>query len=172
MNRSKGLTPVPLPPRTKELARNTPLTTRAPLRAVRSTRGGQVRNMATRNSGPTPEVRRLVLERDGYCCFCCGQSIIGQRYSLGHRLRASQGGKAVPSNLITLLGWGGEQHHGRIDRRDDPRDEDYGFTVRSYQDPALVPVNVLRPDGSRVHLYLWDDGTRRDYPQSTTAGAA
>jgi hypothetical protein len=131
----------------------------------------KVKNAAKGNSGPTPKVRRLVLERDGYACFCCGQSIRGQRYSLGHRLRASQGGKAVPSNLITLLGAGGEQHHGRIDQRRDPADEQRGYTVRSNRDPAKVPVSVLREDGSRVSRYLWDDGTCRDDQQPEAVAA-
>jgi hypothetical protein len=126
---------------------------------------------ASRNpNGPTGEVRELVLERDGYTCQCgCRRSIIGQRYSLGHRLRASQGGRAVASNLLTFLGWGGEACHGRIDRRDDPRDEDNGMTVRSGQDPAEVPVTVTRADGSKVERFLWDDGTRRDYSQGSVA---
>ena len=108
----------------------------------------------TRNSGPTPEDRKRVLERDGHACVCCGRSVIGQRYSLGHRLRASQGGKATPENLLTFLGWGGEQCHGRIDNRSNEEDEDRGLTVRSHLDPALVPVRLftgeevwLTPDG-------------------------
>jgi hypothetical protein len=60
-----------------------------------------------RNSGPSPAVRALVLARDGHCCVCCGVSVIGRRYSLAHRLRAGQGGKPVPSNLVTLAGLGG-----------------------------------------------------------------
>jgi hypothetical protein len=115
---------------------------------------------ATSDTGPTAEVRRLVLERDGYRCVCCGLPVAGQRYSLGHRLRASQGGLAVPSNLLTFLGWGGQGCHGRIDNRADPRDEDRGLTVRSWQDPALVPVTLL--DGRRVRLA--DDGRYHDTP--------
>jgi hypothetical protein len=116
-------------------------------------------------------VRRLVLERDGYRCTCgCGQSIIGQRYSLGHRLRASQGGKPVPSNLLTFLGWGGEACHGRIDSRRDPADEANGLTVRSWQDPALVPVVIAGEDGSKVPVWLWDDGKYHlDGPQEMAA---
>jgi len=112
----------------------------------------------------------MVLERDGYACVCCGQSVIGQRYSLGHRLRASQGGRAVPSNLLTFLGWGGEGHHGRIDSRRDPADEAKGFTVRSWQNPADVPVMVFSEHGSGVLAWAWDDGKYHfDGPQ---AGAA
>lgn len=108
------------------------------------------------------EVRALVLERDSRACVCCGTSIYGQRYSLGHRLRASQGGQPVPSNLITLLGWGGELHHGRIDSRRDPADEANGYTLRSWQDPLLVPLTVVSPGGLRAVRWLADDGRYRD----------
>jgi hypothetical protein len=116
----------------------------------------------TRNSGPTPDVRKRVLERDGYSCVCCGKSIIGQRYSLGHRLRASQGGKAVAENLLVFLGWGGEACHGRIDLYRDPADEIKGYRIPSgngpEHDPLHVPVTLftgatvwLTPDGRYSH---------------------
>ena len=173
LQRRKGLTRVPFPPRLAPLpqgalmGRNTPLR-RAPIRA-----GTVTLKTAARNpNGPTSEVRALVLERDEYTCQCgCRQSIIGQRHSLGHRLRASQGGRAVPSNLLTFLGWGGEACHGRIDQRRDPRDEANGMTVRSGQDPARVPVTVTLEDGSKAERFLWDDGTRRDYPQPGSVAA-
>jgi hypothetical protein len=111
------------------------------------------------NSGPTPGVRKLVLERDGYACVCCGVSVIGRRYSLGHRLRASQGGKAVPSNLLTFLGWGGQECHGRIDNRENPEDEARGYTIRMGGNPLLVPVMFFEPSGSGALVYLLDDGT-------------
>jgi hypothetical protein len=143
------------------LTRRTPLlpgpgyrmTRNVPLRAVPGTKA-----TTRRDTGPSPKVRKLVLERDGYACVCCGQSITGQRYSLGHRLRASQGGRAVPSNLITLLGLGGEAHHGRIDSRLDPADEAHGYTVWSWQDPKQIPVMVFTSEGSGFTAWLWDDG--------------
>ena len=115
-------------------------------------------------------VRELVLERDGYACVDCGTSIVGQHYSLGHRLRASHGGRAVPSNLITLLGLGGELHHGRIDLYRDPEDEAKGYRLRSWQDPKQVSVMVFSPGGSGATVWLWDDGKYHiDGPQEAAA---
>lgn len=118
-----------------------------------------------RKNTPTDDTRKRVLLRDGFACVCCGQSIIGQRYSLGHRLRASQGGKVEPSNLLVFLGWGGEACHGRIDSRREPRDEEKGLTVRSWQDPALIPVTLF--DGRQV--WLTPDG---HYADESPEGAA
>jgi hypothetical protein len=109
----------------------------------------------------SPEVRALVLARDGFRCVCCGTSVLGQHYSLGHRVRASQGGRPVPSNLITVLGLGGELHHGRIDGRTDPDDEGKGYALFSWQDPADVGVMYFeRPDGPGVTFWLDDAGRR------------
>lgn len=146
-------------PRRKPLERGQPLArktelgrgatpARAPLRAKR------------RDTGPTPEVRRLVLERDGYRCVCCGKPIIGQRYSLAHRVRASQGGKAVPENLIVLLGWGGESCHGRVDLYEDPADGigAKGYRLPSGTDPAMEPVMLFSAGGSGATVWLTGDG--------------
>ena len=133
-----------------------------PLRASAGARAKPEKTARSkRKDAISPKVRRLVLERDGYACVCCGRSIIGQRYSLGHRLRASQGGRPVPSNLLTLLGWGGQEHHGRIDNREDAHDEAKGYTVRAGKDPALISVMVSGEDGG---LTAWpdDEGHWRD----------
>jgi hypothetical protein len=107
------------------------------------------------------EVRALVLARDRFCCVCCGTPIKGQHYSLGHRVRASQGGRPVPSNLVVLLGLGGEKCHGRVDGRTDPHDEGKGYALFSWQDPAEVGVMYFeRPDGPGVTFWLTDDGRR------------
>src|ERR1700733_3094310 len=107
------------------------------------------------------EVRALVLARDGHRCVCCGTSVKGQHYSLGHRVRASQGGRPVPSNLITVLGLGGEMCHGRIDGRTNRDDEGKGYALYSWQDPLQVAVMVFeRPDGLGASFYLTDDGQR------------
>jgi len=122
-----------------------------------------------RNSGPSATVRALVLARDGSSCVCCGLSVTGQRYSLGHRLRASQGGKPVPSNLITLHGLGGESCHGRIDDRRDPSDEAKGYSLRSWQSPLLVPVMIFSPHGPGMPLWLDDLGNYLTEPPGELA---
>jgi hypothetical protein len=106
------------------------------------------------------ETRRLVLERDGYACVCCGASVLGRPYSLQHRKRRSQGGGNSPSNLITVT----TGCHARIGSRADPADEAKGYTCRGWQDPAGVPVMVFRPGGLGAAVWLADDGTCRLEP--------
>lgn len=139
--------------RTKGLTARTGLA-RVPLKAVvRSPR-------AARDTGPSRRVRALVLARDGHACACYGRSVIGQVYSLQHRKRRSQGGSNSPSNLITVLGDGARGCHARIDSRIDPHDEAKGYTVRSFDDPAMVPVMYFkRPGGPGFTAWLADDGS-------------
>lgn len=113
---------------------------------------------APRYTGPSPAVRKLVLERDGYRCVCCGRSVIGWPYSLQHRLRRSQGGDSTPVNLVTVLGTGTTGHHARIDSRADPNDEARGYTVRSWDDPAQIPVMVFSQGGSGMTVWLSSNG--------------
>jgi hypothetical protein len=120
---------------------------------------GQPQRRTQRDTGPSAKVRGLVLERDGYACVCCGRSVIGQPYSLQHRKRRSQGGGNSPTNLITVLGTGTTGCHERIDSRRDPHDEAKGYTVRSWDDPALIPVMVFSEGGSWVSAWLTEAGT-------------
>lgn len=122
-----------------------------------------------RDDGPTPAVRKAVLERDGFACVCCGKSIMGQRYSLGHRVRAAQGGKAVPENLVTLLGWGGEACHGRIDLYRDPDDGVKGYRLPSTADPAAVPVLIVSAEADAFWAWLTPDGRYATEPPAESA---
>jgi hypothetical protein len=141
-----------MPARTKRL-RSSPA-----IRTVTTLRRSEPKHARPKDTGPSRKVRALVLERDGYSCVCCGRSVIGQRYSLQHRKRRSQGGTNSPSNLLTVLGDGTRGCHARIDSRIDPHDEARGYTVRSGQDPALVPVMVFSEGGSGVTAWPTDDG--------------
>lgn len=141
-----------MPPRKAPMDRGTGIIRRAPLPVASRSLPGP------RYTGPSRKVRRLVLERDGYACVCCGTGIIGRPYSLQHRLRRSQGGDNSPSNLITVLGTGTTGCHERIDSRRDPSDEAKGYTVRSWGIPALVPVMLFSPHGSGVMAWLDDEG--------------
>ena len=148
---------------TTELKRTSPLERGSSLRMTGIAPGermtGSRPKSAARDTGPSRKVRALVLERDGHACVCCGRSVIGQVYSLQHRKRRSQGGGNSPSNLVTVLGDGTRGCHQRIDSRRDPADGAKGFTVRSWQDPALIPVMVFSEHGSGAAVYLTSEGT-------------
>lgn len=111
-----------------------------------------------RDTGPSAAVRALVLARDGHACVCCSGSIVGKPYSLQHRKRRSQGGDNSPSNLITVLGTGTTGCHERIDSRRDPSDEAKGYTVRSFGNPALIPVMFFTSNDSGFTAWLDDSG--------------
>jgi hypothetical protein len=117
---------------------------------------------APKDTGPDAATRKLVLERDGYACVCCGRPVTGQVYSLQHRKRRSQGGTNCPSNLLTVLGGGTTGCHARIDSRIDPHDEAQGYTVRSHDDPAQIPVMIHSAGGSGCLKWLAADGNYAD----------
>jgi hypothetical protein len=127
-----------------------------------------------RDTGPDAKTRALVYQRDCFACVCCGTSILDRAHSLGHRLRRSQGGTNCPAGLITLLGLGDgslgkDDHHYRIDNRDDPGDEAKGYTVRSRKDPHLVSVMVFGPGGGGATLFPSCDGQWSSAPGQVSA---
>jgi hypothetical protein len=126
------------------------------------------------DAGPSQAVRKLVLLREGHRCACCGQPVLGRPYSVGLRKKRSQGGEDKASNLLTFLGLGinplnPDDHTARIKSRRDPDDEVNGYLVRSWQDPADVPVVIVNPDGSRMTLWLDDAGRYRTEPPDGSA---
>ena len=89
---------------------------------------------------------------------------VGHRQAAQHRPpeRRSQGGTNALTNLLTFLGLGDgstgdDDHHRRIDTRIDPTDEARGLTVRSWQDPARIPV-VIATEAGPVAYWLTPDG--------------
>jgi hypothetical protein len=153
------------------LRRKTPLRTRAAgmFGPGSSLKRSEPRHAKRKDTGPDRRTRLLVLERDGHACVCCGVSVIGQRYSLQHRKRRSQGGTNCPANLLTVLGDGTQGCHARIDSRIDPEDEAKGYTVRSRQDSHLVSVMVFSRGGSGVSQYPTCDGQWSSKPGETAA---
>jgi hypothetical protein len=128
-----------------------------------------------RDTGPGRKTRLAVYERDGWACACCGFPVADRPHSVGHRKRRSQGGGNQMSNLLTFLGLGRnpldpDDHHARIDSRRRASDEANGYTVRSYQDPALVAVKRPAEGGGLTREWLTDDGQRvKEAPEGAAA---
>ena len=144
----------PMKPRSKPMSRGSGFQ-RTPGSSLNRT---ERERKAPGGTGPDRATRALVLERDRYACVCCGRSVIGQVASIQHRKRRSQGGTNSPANLITVLGDGTRGCHARIDSRIDPADEAKGYTCRSHEDPALVPVMLFEASGSGMTVWLTADG--------------
>lgn len=107
-----------------------------------------------RYTRPGAVVRKLVLERDGYTCVCCGHPVTGQPFMLLRRLRS---GGDSPPNLITVLGTAITGCAERIGSRRDPRDQANGYIVRAGQDPELIPILLY----GRIVTWLAPDGQYR-----------
>lgn len=110
-------------------------------------------------------VRRLVLARDGFACVCCSRSVLGRPYAIHLRKPSATGGNPSPENLITVLAECGE----RISLRRDRTDEASGYRLRSWEEPALVPVAYASPAGRAV-AWLLPDGDRSAGPPAGAAG--
>jgi hypothetical protein len=117
------------------------------------------------DTGPSRDVRVLVMERDNRCCQGCGTSVLGRPYSIQHRDARGMGGTSdpaanSPSNLVLLCGSAttpGSCHLACEER--DPVMHKRGFWLKRGEDPERVPVMIAGP-GYLIAAWLLPDGTR------------
>lgn len=124
------------------LKRGTPLGSRG--RMLRH--AAQVTVRRWRDTGPTPDVRALVLARDGYCCTWCGGPLGEGLYSLQHRRARGMGGTIrtdanSPANLLAVHGTGTTGCHMRIESEPAAAAAS-GFRVDQRADPAACLVLI------------------------------
>lgn len=90
--------------------KRTPLQRKTPMRACSPMAGAKTtKRKAARYTGPSPALRKQVLERDDYACQRCGRTIDGRPYSLQHRDPRGMGGsrrvdRNTLANLVTVCG--------------------------------------------------------------------
>lgn len=80
-------------------------------------------------------LRMSVYDRAGGCCDRCGRAVPKDDWECHHRKLRSQGGQDSMFNLVCLC----HEDHARIHRAVQWSYEN-GWLVRSFDDPALVPV--------------------------------
>lgn len=98
-----------------------------------------------------PKLRRLVYDRAGGCCECCGERLEGA-WECHHRKLRSRGGQDSAANLVALY----HHCHRRLHNHNNFATE-HGFIVSAYADPASVPL-FLHLDR---HVYLTATGDYR-----------
>lgn len=90
---------------------------------------------------PVPvKLRKLILERDGYCCTRCGQILNSFFYSLHHRLPRSRGGTHTAANLVTVCGSGTSPGCHSWIERNRLRAYTDGWLLYTAMDPERCPV--------------------------------
>ena len=122
---------------------------------------------AKRSTGPSKEIRQVVLERSGYRCEICGNPLgQNQFYSIHHRVPRGMGGTDrpelnQPQNLLSLCGSGTTGCHGYIESNRQGAYEK-GWIVLRDHDPAetKVEISVMMPGlpAIKKFVYLSDDG--------------
>jgi hypothetical protein len=120
------------------------LKAKTPLRRSSPKAGRPPPRKRPKDTGPSAAVRKLVLERDGWRCFCCGRSVLSREYSLQHRQARKIGGTSrpeinSPANLVVLLGSATTECHGRVESRREEAAR-LGYSLRSWQKPETTPV--------------------------------
>lgn len=161
--------------------RRTPLTRKTPLRATGTitTRKAALNRRAVKaarrprpDTGPSQEVRELVIARSYGCCESCGTQLrsagrwVGE-HSFHHRRPRGMGGTNRPetngaANLLLLCGSGTTGCHGALEANRAVAYE-RGHLLRQTQEPAEVPVWVFVPvagiHGALGLALLDDDGS-------------
>lgn len=118
-----------------------------------------------RDAGPSAMVRSLVFARAFGCCENCGTNVIGQPYSIQPRLERGAGAlsRAAVNALWnwTLLCGSATSPGGchLLCEQRDPEAHDRGIWLSSWEEPRLVPILLVNPDGPRVPVWLNDEGT-------------
>jgi 5-methylcytosine-specific restriction protein A len=109
------------------------------------------------NTGPTSEMRLLLLNRANYACERCGQRL--QQASVHHRRPRRMGGSKAPDtnmaqNLLVICGTGTTGCHGEIESNRHAALAD-GYLLYARDNPLEHPVNLH--DG---WWWLAEDGTK------------
>lgn len=128
-----------------------------------------------RDTGPSSDIRAVVLERDDWSCTWCGQPLNTSRdYSLQHRRARGSGGSRredtnSPANLLSVHGSATTECHGYIEGH--PLEaKARGFRLDQGIDPLLEPVMIASLGGG-ASLFLTDDGRYSTAPPEVPDGA-
>lgn len=98
-----------------------------------------------RDTGPTPEVRQLVIERDRFRCVVDGVQVSEwEGYEVHHRSNRGSGGSKRdgvngPANLILLC----RPHHAWItnDHAGVVLAKHHGWVISKFSTPSSIPLN-------------------------------
>lgn len=97
-----------------------------------------------------PALRRVVFNRAGGRCECCGDPVHPSAYQCHHRKLRSRGGLDSACNLACLCAHCHRRLHSHVTFA-----TEHGFIVSATDDPAVVPmlINLTEP------FYLTSDGS-------------
>lgn len=123
------------------------------------------------NTGPSPAVRKLVMDRDNGCCVRCGKPVANLPSSVHHRKRRSQGGRNDAANLILLCGTGTLLCHGYVHAHI-AESQDAGWLVHGADDPANVPMLLASEHGTGITVWLTFSGLYSTQPPAGSGAAA
>jgi len=155
--------------RRTELRRATPMPRSKRELACRTLRTIQRR----RGTGPSRDVRQVVLDRASGCCELCTR-ILHDGYewvdvhSFHHRQPRRMGGTSrpeanSPSNLLLLCGSGVTGCHGRVER-DRELATALGWLVPMGQDPSTIPANIAVTTASATKPFILTADGRYEEP--------